>query len=232
MKADYQPEELIAMLKPLVSWMTPARQKTLPGHCRILKVKNNESIYVTGEMAQYLYCLLKGAAKICMGEGEEEGQIIRMVRQGDLFGYRTSFSGENFNTSCVAVGDAVVCLIPMKYILGNEDDRLAIAKFFLKQMSSDLMVSEARFVRLSHKHLRGKLADTLLFLADYYGVDANDNAIKVNLSREDLANIAYMTTANAIRTLSAFASEGLVTVCRRKIGLVDVDRLSQVSIHE
>lgn len=232
MKTDYQPEALITVLKPLASHLTSERQKDLPRHCKIIRYRSNESIYVTGDMSKQLYCLLEGAAKIYIGEGEVKGRIIRMVRKGDLFGYRTFFSGTSFNTSCITVSDSVVCSIPMAYIIGNEEDKLSVASFFLRQVSYEMIASEEKLLRISHKHLRGKLADALLFLADYYGVDANDNAIQVNLSREDLANVACMTTANAIRTLSAFASEGLIEVCRRTIRLIDVNGLSKVSIHE
>ncbi|HPH73518.1 MAG TPA: helix-turn-helix domain-containing protein, partial [Paludibacteraceae bacterium] len=59
---------------------------------------------------------------------------------------------------------------------------------------------------------------------DDYGVTIN-----ICLSREDLANISNMTTANAIRTLSSFVSEGMLSVRGRHISVLDYEKLLKIS---
>ena len=49
------------------------------------------------------------------------------------------------------------------------------------------------------------------------------------MSREDLACFSNMTTSNAIRTLSAFASEKLVDIDRRKITILNEAELANIS---
>ncbi len=49
------------------------------------------------------------------------------------------------------------------------------------------------------------------------------------MSREDLAGMSNMTTSNAIRTLSQFAQEGIVSVDGRKIKILDETELMKVS---
>jgi hypothetical protein len=39
-----------------------------------------------------------------------------------------------------------------------------------------------------------------------------------------------MTTSNAIRTLSTFANEGLITIDGRKIKLINMDELHKISM--
>ena len=53
--------------------------------------------------------------------------------------------------------------------------------------------------------------------------------MNIKLSREDVANLSNMTTSNAIRTLSAFASEGLLEINGRKIRILDEERLRRIS---
>ena len=53
--------------------------------------------------------------------------------------------------------------------------------------------------------------------------------LSIYLSREDLANLSNMTTSNAIRTLSNFASERLIAIDGRKIKLIDENRLEKIS---
>ena len=49
------------------------------------------------------------------------------------------------------------------------------------------------------------------------------------MSRADLANLSNMTTSNAIRTLSAFASEKLVAIDGRKIKFMNLKELEKIS---
>ena len=49
------------------------------------------------------------------------------------------------------------------------------------------------------------------------------------MTREDLASLSNMTTANAIRTLSAFAEEGMVEVDGREITVKDEPELERTS---
>jgi flagellar hook-associated protein FlgK len=61
----------------------------------------------------------------------------------------------------------------------------------------------------------------------YSGLNVNQAALA--LAREDLANLANMTTSNAIRTLSTFVDEGIIKVDGKKIKIVNIDKLRRIS---
>ena len=113
----------------------------------------------------------------------------------------------------------------IKLIQENAD----LAMFFIRQLSKDLGISDERTVNLTQKHIRGRLAESLLFLKDTYGVEEDQCTLSIYLSREDLANLSNMTTSNAIRTLSNFATEKLIIIDGRKIKLIDEERLKKIS---
>jgi CRP-like cAMP-binding protein len=73
------------------------------------------------------------------------------------------------------------------------------------------------------------LAETLLTLKQTYGMDEDGVTIAMYMAREDLANMSNMTTSNAIRTLSQFASEGIISLDGRKIKLLDISELTRIS---
>ena len=109
----------------------------------------------------------------------------------------------------------------------KENNDLAI--FFIRQLSVDLGVSDERTVSLTQKHIRGRLAESLLFLKDTYGIEEDGYTLSIYLSREDLANLSNMTTSNAIRTLSNFATEKLIAIDGRKIKIIEEDKLKKIS---
>lgn len=53
--------------------------------------------------------------------------------------------------------------------------------------------------------------------------------LKICLPREDIANLSNMTTSNAIRTLSNFASEGILELSGKQIKITNMEALEKVS---
>ena len=103
-----------------------------------------------------------------------------------------------------------MCLIPMPVIIKLNSGKCRSGNVLYSPISKDLGISDERTVNLTQKHIRGRLAESLLFLKDTYGVEEDQCTLSIYLSREDLANLSNMTTSNAIRTLSNFATEKLI----------------------
>ena len=97
------------------------------------------------------------------------------------------------------------------------------------EMAKDLGKSDAKVVNLTQKHIRGRLAEALLTLKQEYGLDEDGATISMYMGREDLANLSNMTTSNAIRTLSQFAQDGIISLDGRKIKILDEEMLIKIS---
>ena len=50
-----------------------------------------------------------------------------------------------------------------------------------------------------------------------------------SMAREDLANLSNMTTSNAIRTLTSFVNEKIITVDGRRIKIINESMLRKIS---
>jgi CRP-like cAMP-binding protein len=96
-------------------------------------------------------------------------------------------------------------------------------------LSRELGISDDRTVNLTQKHIRGRLAEALLFLKDSYGIEEDGYTLSIYLSREDMASLSNMTTSNAIRTLSAFANEKIIAIDGRKIKIINDEELRRIS---
>ena len=209
--------------------LTEEERDILRNNSKILTYKKNEMIYCEGDEPCDMMCLLKGKVKIYKDGVGGRSQIIRMIRPIQYFAYRAAFAQEPYLTNASAFEASTVCIIPMsiveKFVYSNPN----MAMFFIRQLSIDLGVADERTVNLTQKHIRGRLAESLLFLRDSYGLEEDGATISIYLSREDLANLSNMTTSNAIRTLSMFVSEHIIAMDGRKIKIIDEERLRKVS---
>jgi CRP-like cAMP-binding protein len=191
--------------------------------------KKGEIIYKEGDKPTGLICLSDGKVKIYKeGVGGRE-QIVRMAKPVGFIGYRALFANENYIASALAIEDSTVCNIDKKILFEMIHRNTEFASNIIKSLATELGFSNNRTVTLTQKHIRGRLAESLLFLMDTYGFEEDGKTIRVYLSREDIANLSNMTTSNAIRTLSTFASENIISLDGRKISILDVRALGKVS---
>lgn len=196
---------------------------------KIVDYKRNEVIYKLGEIPEDLMCLCRGKVKIYRDGVGGRTQIVRMLRPTQYFGYRAYFAKEPYVTEAAAFESATICFVPMqiieKLVLVNPQ----LGMFFIRELAIDLGIADERVVSLTQKHIRGRLAESLIFLADNYGLEEDDATIAIYLSREDLASLSNMTTSNAIRTLSTFVDEHIIALDGRKIKVIDMDTLLRIS---
>ena len=228
-KKEISETEIAESIPDLWMPLTPAQREFLAQNFTIQKFKKNETIYCEGETPMHLMCLLSGKVKIYKEGVGGRSQIIRVIKDKEYFAYRAYFAEENYVTAASAFEPCTICLIPMTAIVQLLRENSQLGMFFIRQLSIDLGIADERTVNLTQKHIRGRLAESLLFLKDTYGVEEDDSTLSIYLSREDLANLSNMTTSNAIRTLSLFAAEKLITIDGRKIKIIEEDRLRKIS---
>ena len=208
-------------LSDLLAPLNNEQREFLMNNYTIQTYKKNETIYCEGETPSHLMCLITGKVKIFKDGVGGRSQIIRMIKQREYFAYRAYFAKEDFVTAAAAFEPSVITTL----VAQNND----LAMFFIRQLSIDLGISDERTVSLTQKHIRGRLAESLIFLKESYGLEEDGSTLSIYLSREDLANLSNMTTSNAIRTLSQFATERLITIDGRKIKIIEEEKLKKIS---
>lgn len=216
-------------LSDLCCHLTDEQKLQIKEAITLQEYKKNEVIYHEGDCPDQLFCLISGKVKVYKDGVGHRSQTMRLYKPVEYFGYRAYLSGEDFLTTAAAFETSLVAKIPLELIVSFIKSNNELAWFFIQTLAKLLGVSDERTVNLTQKHIRGRLAESLLFLRDSYGLEEDGCTLSIYLSREDLANLSNMTTSNAIRTLSGFASEHLVAIDGKKIKLINVEELEKIS---
>jgi len=191
--------------------------------------KKNQIIYAERETPEYLWCLLKGKAKLYKDGVGGRQQILRLISPVQYFGYRAYFADEPYVHTAAAMEAATVGAFPMSVVRELIDNNRDVAWFFIHELSRNLGSADTRTVNLTQKHIRGRLAEAIVVLIEHYGFEDDGVTLRVYMSREDLANLSNMTTSNAIRTLTAFVNEKIIVVDGRQIKIVNEQQLRKIS---
>ena len=215
----------------IVVWdfLTPDEKEYIDKHTSVKYYRKNETIYNEGDLTEHVIMVLRGVVRLSKEGVGQRLQIIRLLKPYDTFSYRSAMAGDCHSTSATALEPTVLYYVERDAFLEVIQKNIKFCYAVLVAMSKDLGISESQTVNLTQKHIRGRLAETLLTLRATYGLDGDGATIAMYIAREDLANMSNMTTSNAIRTLSQFASEGLISLDGRKIKLLDEKELTRIS---
>lgn len=211
------------------SALRPEEKRIVTDNFSIHNFKKNQIIYAENEEPEMLWVLLKGKVKMYKSGIGDRVQILRLYRPVQYFGYRAYFAREPYVSSASAFEASTLGSVPMEIVENLIHNNNDLAMFFIHELSRNLGGSDTKIINLTQKHIRGRLADSLLLLADNYGLEDDGATIKIYMSREDLANLSNMTTSNAIRTLTAFVSEKLILVDGRRIKIINEPQLRKIS---
>ena len=222
-------KEIFDNPKSIFSTLTPEEKADLRDNITLTFYKKNEFIFTEGEKPMGFLFLKEGKVIIYKeGVGGRE-QIIRMTKPLGLLGYRALLAGEPHIGTAITNEDSTVCMVSPEYFYNKLLKNPAFSLRLLQTLSKELGFSNARTVNLTQKHIRGRLAESLLLLKEKYGWENDGATLKVYLSRDDIANLSNMTSSNAIRTRSTFAGEKVIAIDGRKIRILDIHRLEKIS---
>jgi CRP/FNR family transcriptional regulator len=189
--------------------------------------KHNQILFYEGNHPSGLFCIFKGKIKIFKNGLEGREHIVRLAKEGDIVGYRALIGNEAYSSSAVAMEDSVVCFIPdylfHEYL--SKGGRLP-AKI-MELMFNELKRSERRAMELAQKPVRQRVAETLLLLGDFYGLNEDGRTVNSTLTRIDIASLSGAATETTIRFLSDFRDEHLIEFDGKKIILLDLEGLKR-----
>lgn len=222
-------KDILENQKSIFYLLSDEEKEEIRHHVSFTRYKKNEFIFKEGDKPVGLMVLVNGKVKIFKeGVGGRE-QIIRMAKPLGVIGFRALLATEPHIASAVTIEESVICTIShefvVNYALKNSDFSFKV----IQKLARELGFSNVRTVTLTQKHIRGRLAESLILLKEKYGFEHDNITLRVYLSREDIANLSNMTTSNAIRTLSTFASEKVIAIDGRKIKILDFNRLERIS---
>ncbi len=196
----------------------------------VVNYKKGETIYKEGTKSLGLLCLNAGKAKIVRKGKHGSEQIVGLKKPVDFIGMHALMSGSSYHNSAVAMEDASVCVIDKDDFLGVVNNNNKLSMKLIKMLSKELDDAESRFINMSQKLLRARLADTILYLMDMYGTCPDGQTINCTLKRNELAALSNMTTANVIRAISSFSKEGLISTEKKRLKVKNPELLRTISV--
>lgn len=209
-------------MKQLLENISPELTAVLErsGHRRSYSAE--QEIFVEGSEAHFLPVVISGAVKMirCPDVGKEV--IIGIFRAGEMFAVPPVFDGGPYPASAFAVEDTVLLQINRKAFLRilNESSEFAIA--VIAWMSEMLREKTTIIRNLAIASPERRIGNVIVKLAE------NQNTVypvKITVRRQDIAEMANLTTETTIRAIRRLADQKLLRIDHGKIIVDELDSL-------
>ena len=195
-----------------------------------LKYAKKDLLYMEGDPAHTLYFIQSGTIKTYKSTELGKEFVTGVYNAGNFVGQLSLLnnSGTYIETAMV-LEDAEIYGIPKedftKLLYGNN----VVSQKFIAMISNNLINVQQQLVSMAFASVRQRAAKTLLELYEK-GIIKDEADSGVGIAREDFAGMIGTATETAIRTLSNFKDEGLITTDHgRRIILLDQEGLQHVA---
>jgi CRP-like cAMP-binding protein len=232
-KSEMMKKEFSKNMDGLNEFITSAKGiedlKKLSDKREVRTYKKKEVIYNEGGYPKGIYFVVKGKVKTFKTHELGKEFITGLCKEGDFFGYLPLLeeTQAQYSDSATALDDSEICLIPKEDFFALIYKNSEVSRKFINMLSDNLQDKEDQLIKLAYNSVRKRVAEALVTLANRYKKNG-EQAFSINISREDLANLAGTATETTIRTLSDFKDEGLVDVKGGTIAVANYDKLAKM----
>ncbi len=178
----------------------------------------SEFIFWEGDEADYFYVIAQGRIKVVKHASSGKEFIIAFFETGEMFGEVAVFEGRSYPASAQAIPTSKVLGINRQNFLDFLATRPKVALRIINILGGRLRDAQGRLKDLAGERVEQRLARILLMLASRMG-----NTLP--FTRQELADMAGMTTETAIRLTGGLSERGIIHTSRGQLVILDEAKL-------
>jgi CRP/FNR family transcriptional regulator len=193
------------------------------------ELKKGEYLFWEGEPATCLYVIEAGKVKVLKHSAEGKEIILEIVTPGETCGAGVIFSGTQYASAQALENSKVYCLFKAD-LLELIRTHKNLAENIIIFLGKKLMQVHEMMIGLTSGKVEKRMAVLLLGLSEKHGSQVPEGIrINIRLTRQDMADFVGTTVETAIRVMSRFKKEGILTSDSKGIIVKDKERLKELT---
>lgn len=163
--------------------------KKLREHITTAHFKKNEMLYREGLFPKGLYIVKSGIAKLQYINNDGKEQIIYMLKENEMYGYRSLVANNNSFINITALTDLEIEIIEKNTFLNLLNESKELNTYLMKIFARETVILFHKISFFTQRPTAERIALTILILA--YKFNPNDTVNKrISFQKSDIANYA------------------------------------------
>ena len=183
-----------------------------------------ETIFDQGDAGDCLYIILTGYVRIFLLSPDGREITVQVYGSGQAFGEFAVLDGQPRSAGAVAEGDVATWVVYRDDFQGLLRSNFTLVENMLGVLTARLRFTTRVAERLAFLSAAGRIAGAITQLAAR--ATPSPRGLQIKVTQQSLAAHAGVTREWTNRALNTFATEGLISLERGTIILLDSDRLA------
>jgi DNA-binding response OmpR family regulator len=188
--------------------------------------KKKQVVYSEGNHPYRMYYIQSGKVKVYKTNDDGKELVTALYNEGEFFGFIAMLEGTTYKETAEALEETELAVIPKEDFDHLINNNRHVMQKFIQLLANSITEKEQQLLSLAYNSLRKKVADALLSLNAKYGKGIQNYSI--DISRENLANIAGTAKESVIRTLSDFKDEKLIDIKQGDVYILNEKKLASL----
>jgi CRP/FNR family transcriptional regulator, cyclic AMP receptor protein len=199
----------------------PSLLSGLPGHlatdlfvgAKPVRLKADEVLFLASDPGDGCYRIDEGLLKVSMMSRTGTERILAFMGPGSIVGELSMIDGRPRSAAVVAVRDATLSFLSRASFEAFAQRQPDIYKSLVTLLATRLRETDTVIAAGSFLPLKGRVASTLLELADHFGQDVGSGrvVIRQKIGQSDIAAMAGIARENVSRILNDWKRRKLVS---------------------
>jgi CRP/FNR family transcriptional regulator len=187
--------------------------------------KKHEIICKQGAEVTHAIYLVNGSTKLFIEGLNNRNIILYILTQHSYIGLLSFFEQVNYSYTVAALDDCHVCMVDLDFVkklyFHNHDFLIRLNHAFGKSVASIM----GKIISLNQKQIRGRVADSLLYLSSLH----KSTNFDMGITRKELGEMSAISEENAVRILTEFRNEDIILVKGKLVEIRDIRLLRRIS---
>ena len=218
---------------PLFARLSDEELGDLAARIRQRAYKRGEVIFRKDDPGTHLFLVLEGAVKISLpGEFGQEA-LVAIMRPGEFFGELALFDRSPRSAGATALEDTRAALLASDDFLAFLEHHPSAVRVVLETLARTIRRLSDRVEHLTFLDVPSRVAKYLLDLAQAVkkpvaaGAPGEEGPMELSLTQDELAAFVGASRVSVNRVLGDLERREIVSVKRRRIAILDAERLAR-----
>lgn len=205
--------------------MSGAHAAALARHTKTLHARRGDIIAHRGVALPGVFALDTGTVKLTIRGAEGEERVLRVVAAVDSFGEPTALLGKPCQYDAYALTDVKYAVIPSNAIFSLVETDKRFARRVVIALAERSFIILHEFAAATTQRGAQRLAGYLESLSRQQSRDS----VQLPVSKTVVAALLGMKKETLSRLLHQFAADGIISVARREIAILDNKKLDETA---
>jgi len=220
-----EPSDELLKSVPLFRRMSAEDRQRVAEVSRLRHYERGTQVFGEGEPSDFFPTIVAGRVKVFRTTPAGKEVILEIFGVGDPLGAVAVYDGRPFPASAVAIDPTQCLIIGRRDLFALLEAHPSLVRSLLLGLTHRLVELTRRLTELTGGRVETRFARLFLKLADQVGRPDPARGgvfVPMHLSRQELADLTGTTIETAIRIMSRWGKEGVITT--EKDGFVIQDR--------